>query len=219
MLKAVIFDMDGVLINSPEYLIDIFNKILDGHNVKISHDDRKKTIGLSIKDQIKFWRERYNIEEEIDHLEFIKDALRLEFEMMGDELKPNESIFALVKELKDNGIKIAVATSSTKERAEKILELIGLKDKIDSLVAAEDVKKHKPHPEVFLKAAKELGADPENCIVFEDAINGIEAAQAAKMKIVARATAFNTREEFEEVSDLTFEDFSEITLAKLKELF
>ena len=210
--------MDGVLINSGEYLFQSFNLILKRYNVELNKNDFKKYAGRSLKEQIEMWREDFNIKEEINVQEFSKESFQNELKLMKEELKPNSDILNLINSAKENGIKIAVATSSTKFRAEEILKLINVYDKLDVFITAEDVTKHKPAPDVFLKAAEKLNINPKNCIVFEDAISGIKAAKSAGIFAIAKLTTNHTKKDFEEIADYIFKDFSEITIKKLIEV-
>ena len=92
---------------------------------------------------------------------------------MKKELHPNKSLNKFLKEAKEKGIKLAVATSSLRWRAERILGLLQIKEIFNAIVTAEDVENHKPNPDIFLEAAKQINSLPENCIVIEDAANGI----------------------------------------------
>ena len=217
MSRAIIFDMDGVLVNSPPYITKAFNTILKEYGVVLTQEQRKKTLGLSLRDQIKEWRDEFGLPE-IDPLEFSKNSFKIELSLMQHELRPNQRIISLITAAKQKGIKIAVATSSTKERAKSILDLIQISKLLDVLVTAEDVAKHKPNPDLFLKAAELVGAKPCECIVFEDAKNGIEAANRAHMKSIAVLTEFNTKNDFEGMADFIIKDFSEIDLKRLEKI-
>jgi beta-phosphoglucomutase len=215
MTKALIFDMDGVLVNNTKYVTIAFNQLLEKYGVHMSPKYRKKTTGRSLRDQIEMWKKDFNIKEDIDPIEFSKNAFAIELKLMREETRPNEYLLNLIKKLKENNIKIAVATSSTKDRAVELLKSIEFFDKIDTLITAEDVSLHKPNPEMFLKVAKELDVEPESCIVIEDAVNGIQAANAAKMKSIAFLTLYHSKEEFENIADLIINDFSELDFEKI----
>jgi beta-phosphoglucomutase len=219
MIKVVIFDMDGVLVDTPKYVTIAFNQLLEKYGAHMDPEYRKKTIGRSLRDQIEMWRKDFNIKEEIDPIKFSKEAFAIELGLMKEKIKPDEYLLDLIRKLKDNNIKIAVATSSTKDRAIELLKLVDFFDKIDSLITAEDVNLHKPHPEIFIKTAEELGIEPENCIVIEDAVNGVQAANAAKMKSIAYLTPYHGIEEFKDIADMTIEDFSELDYEKIVGLF
>jgi len=217
MLKAILFDMDGVLINSTKYIWESFNVMLKESGVHLSDKDVEKSLGLSMRDKLKVWREDYGIKE-YDTEEFSREAGKIEIELMEKEFHPNKALNNLLNEAKENQIKLAVATLSLRWRAEKILKLLKIKDKFEVIVTGNDVENHKPHPDVFLKATKLLNVNPEDCIVFEDAPIGIEAAKRGNIKIVAIETEFFPKEELKDF-DLIIRDFSEINLERLKCLF
>ena len=218
MLKAVIFDMDGVLINSPDYNRQSFNLILRDYGLNFSKQDWKKTLGRSIQDKLQIWKNDYGLKEDPDFHDLSQSAFKIQKKLMKEKEKPNLSLLNLLRELKKNNIKIGVATSSTKQRAHIILEMINVISFIEVLITAEDVEKHKPHPDLFLKCAEKLQVKPENCVVFEDAKNGVPASKNAGMKTIALLTEFNEKKDFENLSDLIIKDFSEINLKRLKEL-
>ncbi len=217
-MKAIIFDMDGVLINSTKYVWESFNKLLEKYGVHFTKKDIKKYLGMSMRDKLNIWKKEYNIQEEINPLEFSKEAFKIELKLVEKELRPNKIILDLIDSAKNKNIKIAVATSSTNARAIKILELLKIKERLDYLVTAEDIEKHKPNPQIFLKAAEEIGISPKECVVFEDAVNGIQAAKSAGMKSIAILTEFTSKEDFENLSNLTIKDFSEISLEDLEKI-
>ncbi|MFH1802970.1 MAG: HAD family phosphatase [archaeon] len=219
MMKAAIFDMDGVLVDNLGYNTIAFNELLSKYGIHLDAAYRKKTRGRSLRDQIQMWKEDFGIMEEIDPLDFSKRAFAIQLRLAKENIKPDEDLQRLIGELKENKIKLAVATSSTTDRAKTLLDLVEVRDKLDVLVTSEDVEKHKPNPDIFLKAAEELGVDPVDCIVFEDALNGIQAANAAGMKSIALLTEHTTKEDFEGLVDLVIRSFSEINVSKLKSLF
>jgi len=218
MLKAIIFDMDGVLVNSPKYIWESFNALLKKFGVHISKEEVKKNLGISLRDRIPLWKKKYSIKEDIDIQDFSKKSFEIQLELMKKQLKPNKPVNKLIQSAKQEGIKIAVATSSTFVRAKNILELIEIWDKLDAIVTTEDAEKHKPDPELFLKTAEKLKIAPEDCVVIEDAVNGIEAAKRAGMKVIGLTTEFYSIEELKD-ANLVINNLSELTLEKLKTLF
>lgn len=217
MLKGIIFDMDGVLINSIKYVWKSFNILLKDSGVQFSNEDIKKGSGMSIRDQLKLWKKDYGIKD-YDPEEFSRKSGEIELELMKKDLHPNKALNKLLKEAKEKQIKLAVATSSLRWRTDKILESLQIKDIFDVIVTAEDVENHKPSPDVFLKAAEQMNENPQDCIVFEDALSGVEAAIKGNMKVVAVKTGFLSEEELKD-ADMIINDFSEINIDKLKEMF
>lgn len=216
MLKAVIFDMDGVLIDSTKYIWGSFNIILKKFGINFSNKDIKRYLGCSLRDQLRMWKEEYNFDYSLD--KFSREAWETQFKLIKKDLHFNKSLNIFLQELKINNIKLAVATSSMKFRAEKILQVLQIRDFFDVLVTAEDVKKHKPNPDIFLEAAKQLNEKPADCVVFEDAVNGVRAAIDGGMKVVAVKTKFHTNKELKS-ANIIIKDFSAINLEKIKELF
>lgn len=218
MLRAIIFDMDGVLIDSPKYNWKSFNQLLAKYGVAIGKEEIKnRYLGRSLRDQIKMIREAHHIEEEIDIVDFSRKANVIQLRMMRSKVGPNKQVQRLMHEAKANDIKIAVATSSTKARAAKILKLIGVFDLLNVLITADDIEKHKPYPDIYLKAADALEANPKDCIVFEDALDGIISARKAGMKVIGIVTVYHTRKELHE-ADLVIDKFSQIDIATLEKL-
>lgn len=213
MIQAIIFDMDGVLVQTLDYIIKSFQILLKNDSVHINADEMRKYLGRSMRDILIEWEKDYRIKK-YDPVEFSKKAGQIELDLLNNEIEANTNLVKLLNDAKKRGIKLAVATSSTKWRAHKILELLCIKDKFDTIVTAEDVTKHKPNPEIFLEAAKRIGAKPENCIVFEDAISGIKAAKSAGMRAIAININSYTQEELGE-ADMIVDGFEEIDITDM----
>ena len=216
MLKAIIFDMDGVLIDSIGPIWESFDRVLKDGNVQFSDDYIKKNLARSLRDNLQAWKTEFGIKD-YDLMEFSKKAGEIQFELMKKE-KVNSELLALLQESKQNNIICGVATSSLRWRAEKILDLLDIKPFFQALVTADDIKNHKPAPDTFLEAAKKLNIRPEECVVIEDAGNGIDAAKNANMKTIALLTKYHSLDELKH-ADLVIKDFSELNIEKIKKLF
>ena len=191
MIKAIIFDMDGVLVNTPKYVWITHNKLLSDFEKHVSDSKIPAYLGQSLVDQITMFEK--NLDIKIDRGRYMK---RFEIEMQSnlEHIEKNNSLMNLIKKLKKK-FKLAVATSSSTQRCEDVLQHLGILDYFDVIITSEHVKRHKPYPDIFLKAAEKLGIRPEDCIVIEDAPNGIEAAKRADMKVVGLVTAFVSAKE------------------------
>jgi beta-phosphoglucomutase len=219
MLKAIIFDMDGVLVRCEDAVSKSFNIVLEKYGAKLNPDNKKKFLGRSLRDQLEMMKdENPQIPKDLSVLEFSGEAFKYELEIMKEKLVPDIVILNLIKQIKEKGIKIAVATSSPKYRAEILLELIGILDQLDVLVTSDDVTNHKPHPDIFLETAKRMKVSPEDCVVIEDTVNGIKGANSANMKSVALITENHSKEDFDQAR-YTFSDFKELKLENLLGLF
>lgn len=191
MPTALIFDHDGVLIDSEASQIRAWKEFFRGHGK--SFDDRRlhlMTRGRTARDIIGevFAGEAGRIRALADERE------TLHFSMLRQELKPVPGIARFLAEVKRKGFKLAVGTAARALKLHFALESLGLEGFFDAFVTAEDYGKGKPEPEVFLKAAHKLGVRPADCVVFEDSFNGVEAARRADMKAVVLTTSHETHE-------------------------
>lgn len=158
-----------------------------------------------------------------DHDEaFLKELLREKEEFYRQEYAPHlvaiKGLEAFLDELKSDGVKMAMATSATVEDIDFILDKIPIRDDFNEIVNSSTIKKPKPDPQIFLKAAELLNVPPERCVVFEDSLAGIAAANAADMKVVGITTGHQA-EELDPLVDLVIKDYTELTPAELAALF
>jgi HAD superfamily hydrolase (TIGR01509 family) len=217
MLQAIIFDMDGTIVDSTKYIWESFNALLKDQGVHFTDDDVKRFLGLSLRDQIEIWKKDYGVKDIVLE-DFSRKATDLQLELLKNEFALRKGLQELLDDAKKHNIKLAVATNSRIWRTKKYLEALKIEDYFDATVTSEEVHNHKPNPDLFLEAARRLNVNPENCVVFEDAADGIEAAVRSGMKSVAVKTRFHTKEELHK-ADLIINDFSEINIDKLKKLF
>ena len=179
-IDAVIFDMDGVLIDSERRSFQCFQEVFKEYNYKMDEKFYLKMIGRNVKSIKAIMEEEYGADFPFDIIYKKKAALALEITNRdGVIIKPG--VHELLEHLNKENYKIAVATSTRRERALELLEEAKIKDKVNYVVCGDQVENSKPDPEIFLKAAQGLGVTPENCIVIEDSDAGITAAHAAKM--------------------------------------
>ncbi len=180
-IKAVIFDMDGILIDTERISFNAFKEVLKGYNYEMSEEFYLTMIGRNVKSIKEVMLREYGDSFPFDEIYEKKVKIAVEtIDRDGVIIKPG--VHELVDYLKDNNYKIAVATSTRKERAHYLLEQIGIKHKVDYIICGDQVINSKPDPEIFLKAAKGLGIEPQNCMVIEDSDAGILAASRAGMK-------------------------------------
>lgn len=216
MLKAIIFDMDGVLVNSVKPTWESFSILLKEHGVNFSDDYIKNNLARSLRDNLQLWKKEFGIKD-YDLMEFFKKAGAIQLNLLKDE-KANQDLFNLLKQAGKIGIKCAVATSSLRWRAEKILNLLKIRELFCIIVTADDIKNHKPAPDVFLEAARQLEVQPEECAVVEDAGNGIEAAKNANMKAIGLVTEYHSANELK-LADIVINNFFELNIDRVRSLF
>ena len=185
MIKAAIFDLDGVIIDTAHYHYIAWKRLASEFNINLTIEQNERLKGVSRMRSLEIILELGNIkltEEEKEKLATRKNAWFIEY---IESIRPEE-IFPGVKELihamKEKRIKIALASSS--KNAARVVELLKIGSLFDAIVDGTMITNTKPHPEIFLLAASKMGVPPAECVVFEDAEAGVEAALAGGMKCV-----------------------------------
>jgi len=187
MLKAVIFDWDGVVVDSSAAHKASWEMLAHEHKFVLPEDHFTQSFGRTNKAVI---TELFNWAVDplvVKQLGDRKEVLYREI-LKTTGLDPLPGAINLFNTLKDADIPMAVGSSTPLENIASVIDMIGAGGIFDALITSEDVQKGKPDPEVFLKAAAALNVEPQDCVVFEDAVYGIQAALAAGMKAVALTT-------------------------------
>ena len=179
--KAVIFDMDGVIFDTEKVYLDIWIEVFEKYGYKMTKELYVNVMGTGRKNVIKTFLENFGDDLPIEKMYEEKDnQLFYIIENQGIPLK--EGVKELFSMLKEKNYKIALATSAKRERVEKQIKDKWLKESFAAIVCGDDVEKGKPSPDIFLKAAKKIDVEPENCFVVEDSPAGIKAAFSGGMK-------------------------------------
>lgn len=183
MLKAVIFDMDGVIIDSEPLHFKVDKKLLSKCGLEVDNEFLSQYVGVSNPEMLLDIKDKYDIKYSLEEL--LSEKLKLVIEALDeDDLDAICGIRQLIDDLKAHGIVLAIASSSPIEFIEAVIEKTNLQHHFNVVISGEWVKKGKPAPDIFLKAARRLGVKPEECVVIEDAEMGVEAAVSAGMKCV-----------------------------------
>jgi beta-phosphoglucomutase-like phosphatase (HAD superfamily) len=177
MEYAYIFDFDGVLINSMEAHFASYQEALKEVNVPLDKDKFYSNAGMTGKEQIAFFADKANVKVDVEKVYARKGQL---WDKYTDRITKIPSNLELLKCLRTAGYRTAIATGSTPGSIVPIMKKYQIE--VDVVVTAEDIKRGKPYPDLFLCASGKLDYAPEKCIVVEDSDVGIEAAQAAGMK-------------------------------------
>lgn len=190
MIKAVIFDMDGVLIDSEPVFKGIERDLYKELGIEVSHDLILQNMGMVIVECWKRIIQTYRLDEDPEKWGKIESQRYLNY-LMDDNMPkiPMDGTLELMASFKKRKIKMAVASSSDVEAINKVCEIFGYDAYMDKKISGTQVKYGKPAPDVFLKAAELLEVAPEECLVIEDSYNGIQAALAAGMECVAYLSA------------------------------
>ena len=179
-IKAVLFDMDGVIFDTERIYLEEWIEIFNKYGYKMTKEIYLPCMGTGRVHIKKRFKEIFGQDLPIEQMYIEKDAMLSEAVSNG-KIPIKMGAIEILDFLRDNNIKIALATSARKERLLMQLDSAKIKDKFDALVCRDDVKNLKPDPEIFLQAAERLNVKPEECIVIEDSEAGIKAAYNGKM--------------------------------------
>lgn len=214
-MKAVIFDKDGVLIETFELHFKSHYEALAEFGVRIKKEDIIKRYGMKITEILKDISKQYgkNISETTaKRMTSKKVKIYIKLAEKGLELLPGVEEF--LKFLKKKEYKIGLASSDSKITLLQFLRLTKTEKFFDANIGGDEIKNGKPNPEIFLECAKKLKVKPEKCIVVEDSVHGVEAAKRAGMKCIAVATGQTSREELQKMEPdwvlNTLEEFNKI---------
>lgn len=183
MIKAVIFDMDGLMIDSERVTFEGYQEILKDMNLTMDLDFYKSLLGKPIKGIYQRFYDVYGEDFPIDTV--IKDVhtyIANRFEKQGVPIK--KGLKELLVYLKENNYKTIIATSSQRSRVDKIIVQADIEKYFDDSICGDEVTNGKPHPEVFLKACEKLGVNTDEAIVLEDSESGIQASHSANIKVI-----------------------------------
>ncbi|MFD8519812.1 HAD family hydrolase [Streptomyces capillispiralis] len=181
---SVIFDLDGTLVDSEPHYYEAGRRTLAAYGVPdFSWAEHERYVGISTRETIADWRERYGISAPVEELLAVKNRHYLELAATATRAYPQMRAF--VELLAAEGVPMAVASGSSPEAIGAVLAGTGLDAHLRTVVSADEVARGKPAPDVFLEAARRLGADPADCVVIEDAAPGAAAAHAAGMRCIA----------------------------------
>ena len=206
MIQAVLFDMDGVLVDSERQIclaaIQMFKEV----GVTVQPEDFLPFVGSGENRYLGGVAEKYGIHLDIDFAKF--RTYTIYGEIVHGQLEPLAGVHEFITRCREKGIRTAIATSADLMKMEINLREIGFPaETFDATVNGLEVVHKKPSPEIYLTAARKVGVEPSRCLVVEDAINGVEAAKAAGMYCLALTTSFNAGQLKQ--ADWIFRDLSE----------
>lgn len=212
MINAVIFDFDGVIIDSEAYHYQAYKDLFAGIGLDFSWP-HEKMAGRKVEDNVRAFLAEKGVEGDVKALAIKKEDIYLAGILENAKAMPGA--VGLVKCLKASGrVRLAVGTSSSRRVVDALLERMGLRGYFDFVASSSDVTNAKPAPDVFLLAAKRLGVPASECLVFEDASAGVKAAKAAGMKCVAVRSPFAPNQDYSQ-ADSVVGSLEEIDVGKL----
>ncbi len=212
--KAFLFDLDGTLVDSMWIWESIDVEYLDRFGLELPEDLHSCIEGMSFSETARYFKERFSIPDTLEKMK--SDWNRMAWEKYTQEVPLKSGIREFLRYHRARGVKMAVATSNSRELAEAVIAVHGLTDTFDVIVTGCDVAHGKPFPDVYLEAAVRLGVDPSECLVFEDVVAGIQAGRSAGMEVAAVEDAYSLYQERQkkELADLYIADYQELLPAE-----
>lgn len=217
MIKAAIFDMDGLLVDSEPLWERVNYDTFKELGIELTFKDRRKMMGRRTLENVRYLYEQHpwegpSVEEVEDRM--VRAVIRA-VERDG-VLKPG--VHHVLSVCKEAGLKVAIASSARRDLIDAVVHKFEVEEHFDHIYSADFEPYGKPHPGVFLKVAKHLKAEPHDCVVFEDSPNGVLAAKAARMQCVAVPEPEHRDDKFIRTADAildSLEEFDEELLGRL----
>lgn len=213
MIKAIIFDMDGTLLNSEELWFSSARDILKKYSADLTEREYRSWIG---KDEIEFLHEKAAAGGyKADGRALSAERAELVLDTVYDyPMKADENFMKIIPELKEKGMRIGLATGTRSIVTVAFLQKLEIKEIFDAVITSTDVTNRKPDPETYTACAKALEVSPEECLVFEDSETGVESAKAAGMVCIAVPTHLSMSQDFSK-ADLVINERKKISMKLL----
>ena len=205
--KAVIFDMDGVLIDSEPLWKIAMEEVFVSIGCPLTRKDFQKTVGLRLDEVIEYWYAHTGWDN-TSPKEVENRIVQRMIELLKENGEPLSGVVDTLKHLKSKNFKIGLATSSYEVLINTVLDTLLIRDYFDFTHSAEKESYGKPHPAVYLSVAKKFNIHPKDCLVIEDSLNGIISGKAARMKVVCIPEKSHSLEPKLSLADYQFEDMS-----------
>ena len=216
MAEAVIFDMDGVLVNTEPYHFEVEKLILREMGIEITDNELYSFVGLAADKMWERIKKAYSLRESVSSLVSADIPFRVKYFRSHGKIQPLEGVGKLIEGIIGYGLKTAVASSSHPDLIKVVLEASELIRFFPLCLSGFQVKKGKPEPDIFIETARQLGVECSKCVVIEDSYNGVTAAKKAGMKCVGYVNPFSGNQDFS-AADMVIDDFSDLNPALLKD--
>ena len=206
--KAVIFDLDGSLVDSMWIWEDIDIEYLGRFQIPLPEGLRQQIEGMSFSETAKYFKETFQIPDSIEQMK--ADWNQMAFDKYEKEVELKPGVEDFLKECQKRGIKLGIATSNSRELMNTIAKAHDLDQYFSYILTGSEVERGKPAPDIYLAVAGKLNVDPKDCLVFEDIIQGIMAGKAAGMTVCAVEDAYSMefKKEKEDMADYYIEDYT-----------
>ncbi|MFC6268036.1 HAD family hydrolase [Frigoriflavimonas asaccharolytica] len=216
-LKAVLFDMDGVIVDTEPLHRKAYFQMFEDVGIEVSEELYDSFTGNSTKKVCETLISKFNLIQSIEELSIIKRKYFKHFFDHDKDFDLIPGVLNLIKNYHQNGVKLVLASSASMNTINWVFQKFELEPYFISKISGADLRESKPHPEIFIKAAEMAKEKKENCIVIEDSTNGILAAHAAEIFCVAYKSEHSIGQNYEK-ANLVISDFSEIEFEKITSL-
>lgn len=217
MIQTVIFDMDGVIVDTEPVHRYAYFKQFDELNIAVTEELYTSFTGNSTRNIFQKLKEKFNLEHDVEDLILRKRSIFNDAFDSKEDLELLEGVEKLIKELHENGIQLILASSASKVTIERVFRRFKLHEYFTDVVSGEDFPKSKPHPAIFEHAASLSIAPKENCIVIEDSTNGIKASKAAGIFCVGYNSIHSKDQDLSE-ADVVINHFNELGFDEVKNI-
>lgn len=209
-IKAVIFDLDGTLVDSMWVWKGIDVEYLGRFGISLPHSLQSEIEGMCFTETAEYVKRKFGIPDSVEKMK--QDWNEMAFQKYTQEVPLKKGVMEFLTFLKEKGIKMGIATSNSRELVEAIAARFSFSDFITCILTGCDVNKGKPAPDVYLTVAKRLGVAPEECLVFEDVVPGILAGKNAGMKVCAIEDKYSedSRSEKMRLADYYIQNYDEL---------
>ena len=214
-MKAIIFDMDGVIIDSEPLHFELEVELLGELGVKISKEEHGTFVGTTDYNMWSTFKDRFDLKLSVEEIIEIK---KKRFIQNIDKIKLVDNFHEFILKLHKEEYLIGLASSNNRKIVDLIIERFKLGKYFKVSITGDDVSKGKPDPEIFLKAAQKMSVNPYDCLVIEDAANGVAAAKSAGMKCIGLKNPNSGNQDLSK-ADLVVNNFNELDLDIIKKLF
>lgn len=180
MRRGVLFDMDGVISDTERFYVEAMIERLKREGIAVTPAELSNLFGSTMRHNCGVLKERYGLEKDADT--YVDEIHEIKEQFLNEQgLHPMPGAVELIRKLHGAGALLAVASSSPREVIEHHMEAFGIRDCFDTIVSGLECREGKPAPEIYLRAAENLGLPPSECVVIEDSCNGVKAGKAAGM--------------------------------------
>jgi HAD superfamily hydrolase (TIGR01509 family) len=207
MKPLVIFDLDGVLLDSEPIYMEMNRKFFKELGAKVTPEEEQSFVGISATKMWETIQQKNGLRKSVEELKAMERELKFKT-LQEKKLVPTEGVEDLLKRLKGGKVTLAIASSSLKKNIDLILHKLNLAGFFDLVVSGEDVARGKPEPDIFLKVSTHFSRPAQDCVVIEDSTNGVLAAKSAGMVCLGYFNPHSGRQDLSK-ADLIFDRFDD----------